>query len=138
MWAHNSCPPLTGVNTVVAPNSQCNNAVYGSTCSMSCAGAAIPVSGSTTSTCMGQYWSSPPLVCQTPCDPSFAVPANVASVRSTLMSETFDDTAALVQGRWFPLDVRQTWGQYWNVGDSQLQVRVCVGGSDECHRTAPL
>ena len=124
VWAYNQCGPNVGVNTNIVTPACTAGGAFGAVCVQQCAPGLVPVSGSQTSTCMGEYWDTVPLICELPCT-GFPVPLNVATVRTTIMAENFDDPIAEIQGRWFPMDHRQEFG--WVL---YLPVYVCA---DEPH-----
>ena len=92
IFVANSCPARTSVGaTVVTGGGKiCTaGAPFASVCTMQCRPGYVQVSGATTSTCNGEVWDAPPLVCQPAC-PDLDAPAYASYGQHEILNFNFN------------------------------------------------
>jgi hypothetical protein len=67
VFAANACPIRTATGATAVGGSVCSGAGWGQVCMHECNPGWIPVSGDVSSTCNGEVWDKPALVCRPPC-----------------------------------------------------------------------
>jgi hypothetical protein len=140
VFTANACPPRTAIGATALGGAVCTNAGYGQVCTHVCDAGSIPVSGSASSTCNGEAWDKPALVCAPTC-PDLIAPPYSASCTQTLFTESFNLDGALtrfvsldpyVQRVGFPTDsppAQSTWFQL----DGMLQASSLASCASDLH-----
>ena len=129
IYASNSCPPRNGTGTVVVTPATCAAGGYGSVCVHTCKPGFVAVSGNGVSTCGGDVWDQPQLVCTAVC-PDLAPPAYKDDCLQALYSESFTFPAAA--SKWASLETNtQNFGQKWFVNDGVLVANARTGCYDQ-------
>jgi len=96
VFAANSCPARTATSADQFPGTNCAaGAPLGAVCIHRCRLGTTQISGAGTSTCNGESWNDPPLVCGAPCG-NLPVPVEGATCGSALYANnfTFPDSVA--------------------------------------------
>jgi len=94
VFTANACPPRTATGATQLGGSVCGSAGWGQVCTHVCNAGWVPISGSASSTCNGQAWDKPPLVCAPTCT-ELLPPAYSASCTQTFFTESFNINGAL-------------------------------------------
>ena len=127
VFASNSCPARTATQATQVPFSTCGaGAPYGSVCAHTCNAGYVPLSGAGTSTCNGDAWNDPPLVCVPVC-PDLPAPDFAVACSQSIYSETFA-AAGSVANAWVSLmENFPTLGPYLFWANSAMQINAPPG-----------
>ena len=129
VFASNQCKlARTAVGATQVPGTTCGaGSVWGAVCVHQCLPGYIQVAGSDASTCNGDSWNDPPLVCRPAC-PILTPPAYTADCSSTIFVDSFADPT-LVLSNWVSLmESFPTLGPYVFAANGGLQISSSVSG----------
>ena len=96
VFAQNACPIRTAFGATQGGGSVCAGAGYGQICSFACNPGWVVKSGALSSTCNGNTWDQPQLVCAPPC-PDLVTPAYAQTCQQTYFFEDFNTDGGLTR-----------------------------------------
>jgi len=135
VFATNNCSkPRNSFNGVQVPGTNCAaNAPYGAVCVHECPANYVRTGGNGASTCNGDSWNYPELVCEPVC-PDLPPPLYAATCTQSLYTESFDDNRNGTLGSaWLTLDGTSQGlnPNMWFIINNGVQVNVGMGCGNE-------
>lgn len=129
VFATNSCPARSATNALQVPGSNCAaGAPYGAVCAHQCLPGYFEQSGVDTTTCNGDSWNAPQLVCAPQCQP-LSAPQYAFACTQTLYADNFTNPLA-VPSSWISImENFPSLGQYVFGVNGALQINVAVGAA---------
>ncbi len=127
VWASNSCPARTATGATQVPGSICAaGSPYGSVCVHTCNAGFTASSGASATTCNGDSWNDPALVCRPEC-PLLPAPAYTATCSQSIYVENFAVEAS-VPSAWVALNENYaTVGKNIFAANGGLQLNAQLG-----------
>lgn len=127
VYASNSCPARTATQATQVPGSACGaGSPYGSVCAHTCNAGFYAVSGEPTSTCNGDSWNDPPLVCAPQC-PLLPAPAYASTCAQTIYAEDFSAPSKVTSSWVSMMETAPTLGPSAFAVNGALQINSGLG-----------
>lgn len=128
VFASNKCSAArTATNAAAVPGTSCAaGAAWGAVCVHTCLPGFEAVSGSSSSTCNGETWNDPPLVCAPPC-PLLPAPDHAAGCRQTMYREDFTNPASVTEAWVSLMESFPSLGKFIFAANGGLQISAQLG-----------